>query len=710
MDDTDTRSLEDRARLSKRAERLLHKYIRDLASPTREEVQQLAQECEAQRSVLETQNEDLRQLQRQLERYRDRYVDLYDFAPIGYVTLDEDGFVQEVNLAGAKMLAVQRESLIGYPLADYVADQYRRAFREHVRGCAQGREEVTTELMLVARDERRIVVQLHSIPVAEDDQEPTFCKTAVTDITERKRLEESLRESEERFRAFFELAAVGAVQAEPATGRFLQVNQRFCEIVGYSREELSSKTFLDLTHPDDREDDWQRFVRLMHGEIPEYVSEKRYLRKDGEAVWVHASVTLTRDAQGNPLRSIGVVQDITERRRAEQQLKTLNDTLEQRVIQRTSQLRALASQLSQAEQQERHRLSETLHDHLQQLLIAARLKIAGLADRLPDDALRKTVAHAEELLEESIAESRSLGAELSPPILYEQGLAAGLEWLARHIGQKYGLAVETQADPKAEPAGEGVRVFLFQAVRELLLNVVEHAETNHAWVTMTLGSGSQVQIEVRDGGAGFDPASLKDREATAGGVFGLFSIRERLEALGGHLQTVAEPGKGTKMVMLAPRHPAAVADANAAAADKDAEEEATEAETEQRESASATGTTRVLLADDHRVIRKGLTELLQRWPEIEIIGEAGDGEEAVAMALRTRPDVILMDVSMPKLSGVEATRRIKKRLPWTRIVGLSMYDGNEMPAAMRDAGATDYVSKAAAPETLVAAVLGQPIP
>jgi len=114
---------------------------------------------------------------------------------------------------------------------------------------------------------------------------------------------------------------------------------------------------------------------------------------------------------------------------------------------------------------------------------------------------------------------------------------------------------------------------------------------------------------------------------------------------------------------------------------------------------------RVLLADDHPVVRKGLADLLRERPEIDLVGEARDGEEAVAMARDTKPDVVLMDVSMPKLNGIEATRHITSEMPGVRVIGLSMHEEEDMPRAMREAGATVYLSKTTAADTLVDAIL-----
>ncbi len=151
-------------------------------------------ELEMQNEELATANRELQAAQRQAEKYRDRYVDLYDHAPLGYVTLDEEGYIQEINLAGAAMLGRDRAELTGYEFAEHVIAADRSAFLEHVRQCCGERREATAELGLVAGQGRLITVQIHSVPVEADGHEGTFTKTAITDITERKRAEESVRE------------------------------------------------------------------------------------------------------------------------------------------------------------------------------------------------------------------------------------------------------------------------------------------------------------------------------------------------------------------------------------------------------------------------------------------------------------------------------------------------------------------------------------
>jgi signal transduction histidine kinase len=247
-----------------------------------------------------------------------------------------------------------------------------------------------------------------------------------------------------------------------------------------------------------------------------------------------------------------------ERKQAELQLKTLNETLEQRVAERTAvatdraaQLRVLASELTRSEQRERGRLAQLLHDELQQLLYAARLNLGALRSAQLEDPVRETVDRVDELIGQCISQSRSLTHQLSPTVLFEAGLAAALDWLGQDMKEKCGLDVEVQADPKADPKGQDMRILFFQAVRELLFNVAKHSRTNRAKVVAAVLPGKGVRLVVSDEGAGFnlDP-SISDKTSTSG--FGLFSIRERLKLLGGQMQIDSSPGRGTRVTIFAP--------------------------------------------------------------------------------------------------------------------------------------------------------------
>jgi signal transduction histidine kinase len=237
------------------------------------------------------------------------------------------------------------------------------------------------------------------------------------------------------------------------------------------------------------------------------------------------------------------------------QLANLNQTLEHRVAERTAKaveqarkLRLLSAQLSLAEEAERRRIAEMLHEDLQQLLVAARMQLSALCrtrDAVKQEPIAREIA---DVLERSFQLTRSLSVELAPPVLHERGLAAALEWLAAETRKNYNVEVTVEADSSANPKAADVRIFLFRAVRELLLNSVKHATGSALHVTMQHLRPDKVRIIVADGGPGFDPTSL-DAQLTSSQKFGLFNIRERVSSFGGEFHINSSPKRGTQITL-----------------------------------------------------------------------------------------------------------------------------------------------------------------
>ena len=237
------------------------------------------------------------------------------------------------------------------------------------------------------------------------------------------------------------------------------------------------------------------------------------------------------------------------------QLANLNLTLGQRVAKRTAEaverakkLRLLSSELSLAEEAERRRIAEMLHEDLQQLLVAARMQLAVLC-RTQDSAQRESISRTiADVLERSFQLTRSLSMQLAPPVLHERGLAAALEWLVAETRKSYHVDVTVEADPSANPRAADVRIFLFRAVRELLLNSVKHGGGSAVHITMQHLRPDKVRIVVADGGPGFDPSSLEDKR-TGSQTFGLVNIRERVSSFGGKFHIDSGPKRGTRITL-----------------------------------------------------------------------------------------------------------------------------------------------------------------
>lgn len=389
----------------------------------------------------------------------------------------------------------------------------------------------------------------------------------------------------------------------------------------------------------------------------------------------------------------------TALRDSEARLRELAATLEAQVAVRTAesdaraaQLKALALELITAEEGERRRVAQVLHDSIQQRLAAAKLRLNMIQGRISDVALLQQVRQTCELLDESMEESRSLTSQLSPLVLYELGLGAALLWLGQRMQTQHGLVVEVQAAPDANPGREETAVLLFHAVRELLFNVTKHAGVAEARVILDR-TDNGIRVRVEDPGRGFDSAGATTPDVTKG-TFGLFSIWERLEAIGGHLTIESAPGRGTCVSLLAPDTLAAELSMAPPAS----------GEGPVPESGVKPGVIRVLVADDHSIVRSGLAALLHDDPDVEVIGEAVDGVMALEMSRRLKPDVVIMDVTMPRMNGIDATRLIVKELPKVRVIGLSMHSHEQMADSMQRAGAVAYLHKGGPPEALIAAI------
>jgi signal transduction histidine kinase len=270
----------------------------------------------------------------------------------------------------------------------------------------------------------------------------------------------------------------------------------------------------------------------------------------GRTHWL-ASYLPVKSPDGTIVGISGMVLDITERKLAEEHLKAMNDAL----ARQASQLRALAAELTVAEQNERKRVAQILHDGLQQLLVGAKYGIAAIGQKNKANAsLGKDLGELDSLLGESIQLCRSLVVEMSPTVLSGVGLVAAVRWVGEEMKRIHGLEVGVTADAEIPADAEGVALTLFQIVRELLFNVVKHAGVKSATVRITRPAENHVRIEVADEGAGFDPGAVDQGTGSATGL-GLFAIQERISHLGGRISVESAPGRGTRVTLQAEVRP-----------------------------------------------------------------------------------------------------------------------------------------------------------
>ena len=376
---------------------------------------------------------------------------------------------------------------------------------------------------------------------------------------------------------------------------------------------------------------------------------------------------------------------VLARVRAEEALQERTRLLERQ----TQQLRWLASELTLTEHRTREQISKSLHDHVQQLLFGATLTLQRAVHAGAADALLLQQAQAE--IREAMGAARSLSQELFPPVIQAEGLPMALEWLGDWVRRKYSMPIIIASEDAANPAADDARILLFESVRELVFNAIKHASASKVTVTATLTPDEMVSVSVADDGVGFDPeTTLSGLRADTG--LGLFSIRERLSFLGGSMSVDASPGRGARLTLLLPRRtapPAVSGSLRKPALTGEPPSSSIGAEARHGQ----TRRLRILLADDHALVRDGLKELISTHPELEVVGESVDGQDALRQAQRLKPDVVVMDVSMPVMDGIAATRRLRQELPSVQVFGLSTDGAEGAPHPIVEAGARAYFSK-----------------
>ncbi len=581
-------------------QRLRDKEATPAQSMTEVDVRALLHELQVHQIELEMQNAELLYAQKALQESSNKYHDLFDFAPVGYFRLDKEGQILEVNLAGAALMGLDRSTAIHKRFAQSVAIQSRARFADFLTDMLRADDTQTCEIEL-QHDQTRRYALLEGILSDDVGGNPSF-RFAAIDITSRKRIDDvqmfllrcGHRDSGEDFfqslgrylaqSLGMDYVCIDRLVGDGLTAQTVAIyhDGKFDDNVTYALKDTPCGDVVGKTiccFPKGVCQLFPKDVVLQELRAESYVGSTLW-SFDGKPIGLIAIVG--RKPLGQPLLAESILKLVAiraagelERKQAEESLRLAHDHLERRVQERTAelaqraeQLRASAVELTQVEQRERRRLAQVLHDHLQQLLVAARIKVGLLRRQVQDERLGTTIGQVDDLLNETINESRSLAVQLGPPALYNQGLAAGLEWLACETREKFDLAVEVRADPAAEPPEETLRVFLFRAASELLLNAAKHANARCVQVRMTrVGAQASevppstgttpasrgpehVCIEVCDDGVGFDPAKVTEK--TGRGGFGMFSIRQRVEVFGGQVEALSRPGQGTRVTIWVP--------------------------------------------------------------------------------------------------------------------------------------------------------------
>jgi len=533
------------------------------------EAQRLVHELQVHQIELEMQNDELRRALSEIEESRARYLNLYDFSPIGYFTFDRKGRIEAVNLTGASLLGMERQSLIKAPFPGFLHQDSLPVFSSHMEQVFTSGVKQTCELWLMLKNKNLLPVIMESILTEPAEVRPLQAHSAMIDISKRKQAEKQVFESQQRLYALMQAVPVGVSFSDDTTCQRITGNLAVLE-----QFEVSQEDNLSPSAPENNASVRHvRFFRdgrqLSAAELPlqRAITENKAIPPmelevklpSGRSWLTEASGAPVHDAQGNVIAGITVTVDITERKQMEDALHQSHDNLENQVQERTRELeeaiekqRVLAAELLMTEVRERRRIAVDLHDNICQSLAVAKLRLHDLQARVTEIDLEKPLIEIKDIISDAIYHTRSLLKDISSSALHELGLSAALDSLAKQINDKYGLAVILESPQSIGKIDEEVQVLLYQAVRELLLNIIKHAKVSAAAVSIQ-EIGSNIRVQVKDDGVGFDVSDLQTMFNQSGG-FGLFNIRERLKLWDGYMEIKSGQGMGTCITISVPRN------------------------------------------------------------------------------------------------------------------------------------------------------------
>ncbi|MGA1411543.1 MAG: PAS domain S-box protein, partial [Prochlorotrichaceae cyanobacterium] len=531
---------------------------------------------------------------------------------------------------------------------------------------------VQEEWTITRKDGETRWIEVSTSFLSKDRGAPQKILAVIQDITDRRRAALQLQESESRYRAIFNQVAVGINQVSPS-GRFIRANQAFCNMVGYTQDELLQFTYADITHPEDLIDLQAPYQQLLSGTIPFYLHEKRYRHRDGHYIWTQVALSVLQNAEGEMIADLAVVVSIEERKAAEQLLQNLNQELEQRIEERTQELRQAKETAELANRAKSTFLANMSHELRTPLNVI--LGYAQILARNPDFS----PLHREQL--ETIGISGAHLLNLISDILDVSKIEAGhvkletkvfdLPYFIHNLTQFFEIQAQQknllfQVDiasnlPQTIQTDEG-------KLRQILINLLSNAFkfTPRGSVTFTIAlqdhpNSPSLYFSVQDTGIGIAEADLEqiydpffqiinpvDRENSVQGTgLGLCICKNFVALLGGTLECESTLQQGSHFFFSLPvDRPVSPVEAPISLS------------TQPPSSHAIPATAKVLVAEDDRLTQIFMSHLLQNYSfEIKF---AKNGREALNLWQTWQPDLIFLDIRMPELTGLEVTRQIRQ--------------------------------------------------
>ncbi len=468
-----------------------------------------------------------------------QYFELFNRAPVGCCVLDAQGLIVEVNLAAARLLGRPPDTLAGQALSRFILKSDRDRFNLLCQQALMTGSAQDSELRMVSVEGTSFWVRLDASTSAQADASSLLC-VVVSDINLRKQNEKQLHLAASVFKHARE-----GIMITTADGTIVDVNEAFGRITGYGRDEVIGQNPRMLSSGRHEKSFYSALWRDLI-EKGQWYGEIWNRRKSGEIYAETLSISALYDTHSGSRHYVALFADITRRKQAEELMLETNVNLEEKVLDRTKQLRMVSAQLMVSEERERRMLAQDLHDNLGQLLAIIKIKLTSLAPGLPPPSDNTLV----ELVDQADQAVRQITLNLSPPILHTLGMKAAFEWLAEEMERRYQLSVHIDYEGEPKPLIDEVQAMLFRSARELLINVARHARASEASLSCLCGE-SKLTLAVSDNGCGFKSSHSFGVSSRQNG-FGLSSIHERIVNIGGEMEIDSSPGQGTTVTLTIP--------------------------------------------------------------------------------------------------------------------------------------------------------------
>ena len=497
-----------------------------------------------------------RKAEREIKETRDFLDNIIESSQDCIISTDADGYLTSGNKYFLEILGYREDEIIGRHMSEFAphrGETYESTTGEVITideafsaKAMTKMQELVQEGMIsnwdfyiVSKNKRIIPVEENLVYLYDAHQNKVGAVGILRDITERSKAEKQIKATRDFLQDVITTSLDGIIVTDELS-TITMINQAAVNILGYSREELFGhriQGFLEVGGEVEERGKQIQKILMKKGAV--YGYEHRWRKKDGTFVDLEMSIALLKDDKQGLTGSVLSIRDITERKQTEK-----------KIIDYQNQLRSMASQLTLTEERERRSIATDLHDRIGQTLAIAKIKLGALREATAPLGFDADVDAIRDLVEQSIQDTRSLIFDLCPPFLYELGFEKALEWLLEDIQEQYGIATHFKCDGKPYQLDDDLRILLYQSVRELFINIVKHAQAQHARLSVQ-SDPAGLNLCVEDDGRGFDETASPFHFDKEGG-FGLFRIQERFHYLGGEITIDSKPDQGTRISLVLP--------------------------------------------------------------------------------------------------------------------------------------------------------------